>query len=68
MERKKREGFVKNEYVKETEGLKRRGKPNLGWKDMAKEYIHERVTEIRGGIELAKKGVYGQGEVEAVLP
>ena len=35
-------------------GPRRRGRPVVRWKDRVKEYMHERVADRGGGIELVK--------------
>ena len=43
-----------------SECARRRGRPVVGWKDKVKEYMHERVADRGGGIELARReGVEG---------
>ena len=37
---------------------KRRGRPIVRWKDRVKEYMHERVTDRGGGIDIARR-VFG---------
>ena len=39
-------------YVSKIES--RRGRPVIRWKDGVKEYMHERVADRGGGIELAR--------------
>ena len=54
-ERKKSEEFVKKVYVNEIEGPKRRGRLVVRWKDRMKGYMHERVADRLGGIELVRR-------------
>ena len=51
----KSEEFVKKVYVSGTESPRRRGRPVVRWKDRVKEYMHERVADRGGEIELAKR-------------
>ena len=53
--------------VSETEGS-RRGKPVVRKKDRVKEYMHERLADRVGGIELARKELEDREIVEAFLP
>ena len=48
---KKSEPFVKKMYVSVGP---RRGRPVVNWKDRVKEYMHERVADGGGEIELAR--------------
>ena len=45
IERKKSDEFVKNVYVSETRGRRRRGRPVVRQKNKVKEYMHEIVTD-----------------------
>ena len=55
IERKNSEEFVKEVYMSEIHGPRRKGKPLVRWKDRVKEYMHERLADREGGIELARK-------------
>ena len=46
--------YMSYKYVCETEGPGRRGRLVLRWKDRMKEYMHERVADSCGRIELLK--------------
>ena len=50
-ERKNSEQFAKKVYASEIKGPRRRGRPVVKWKDLVKEYMHERVVGRRRGIE-----------------
>ncbi len=49
------------------EGHTRRGRPPGRWRNRVKEYMCERCYQ-RGRAGSRKEGVFGQGEVEALLP
>ncbi len=59
------EKFVKKVYVSDTEGPNSRGRPPGRWRNSLKEYMCERGVTRGGG--WIKEGVFGQGEVEALL-
>ena len=45
--------FVKKVYTSKIVGPRRRGRPVVRWKNRVKEYMHERVADRGGGIEIA---------------
>ena len=45
------EGEKSEEFVRETNGLRRRGRPVVRWQDKLNEYMHEKVADRRVGIE-----------------
>ena len=55
IEKKNNEKFVKKVHVSEIVVPSRRGRPVVRWKDKVKEYLHERVADRGGGIELARR-------------
>ncbi len=55
---------VKKVYMSESVGPNSRGRPTVRWRNRVKEYMCERGATRRGGLDQAKEGVFGQGEVE----
>ena len=53
--RENSEEFVEKVHVSEIVGPRRRGRPVVRCKERVKEYMHQRVADKGGGIELARR-------------
>ncbi len=62
------EEFVKKVYVTEIKDPSRRGRPLRRLKDRVKDYMSERGATKGESTLTSKERVFGQGEVEALLP
>ncbi len=54
IERMGNEEFVKKVYLSSVEGINRRGRPHVRWKDRVKEYVNERGVR-ENGLEWTKR-------------